>query len=193
MPRWLLQLVILFVVLLAIFWAAFARTSENALSYCEPECPETVEYRAPPPVPAPVAPSPRPERLIFTGGITVRCFILILIAGLAGFGIGRITGGPSAADVTTAITGATTARVTEGTLHGVAVAPALLGALQTAAITAVNKLLPPPRSAGVIALVLAGILFVVFLFVSASLAPEPPHAACGQDGASLCCPHDRSC
>jgi|EndMetStandDraft_9_1072997.scaffolds.fasta_scaffold25467_2 hypothetical protein len=132
MPIWLLQLAILFVILLAILWAAFFRSGESALAYCEPECPETVEYRAPPPM----APPPQPEKLISISGITVRCFILILIAGLAGFGIGRITEGPSATAVTGALAAATAARVAQGAIHGVAVAPTMLGALQTAATIA---------------------------------------------------------
>lgn len=164
MPRWLLQLAILFAILLAIFWAAFFRGGESALAYCEPECPETVEYRAPPPVPASVAPSPQPDKPTSISGITARCLILILIAFLAGFGIGRITGGPSAADVARVITAATATRAAEGTLHGVAVAPGLLGALSGAATNAVNGLLPPPRSAGVVALVVAGILALAFFF-----------------------------
>jgi hypothetical protein len=160
MPRWLLQLVILTVVLFAICWAALSRKGENVLSYCEPECSETVEHLPPPP---PTTPTQPPEKPISIDGISTKALLAVLIAGLVGFAIGRLTAAPSAADVARVINAATTARVTEATLHGVAVAPGLLGALQTAAITAVNGLLPPSRSAGWIAAGLAVILFFVLL------------------------------
>jgi hypothetical protein len=160
MPRWPFQLAILFAVLLAIFWVSLSRKGENVLAYCEPECPETVEHRAPETRPLPEKPNP-------IGDLTPRRLLALLIAGLIGFALSRITGNspPSASDVDAAIAGEAADRQAEATRHGLAAsAGPLLAQLELQAKNAVKKLLPPPQIGEIIAMVLvAALILALFL------------------------------
>ena len=139
----------------------FAAKPYYAQAYCEPDCPETIVER-----PRPAPNRTWVERWSWTREITPRVLLAMLIAGLLGFAIGRLTATvpPTPAAVTAAIAGATAARVAEATTHSVAAtATPMLNQLGASATTAVTRLLQPPGSGAWMALLSAALLVMVLL------------------------------